>query len=321
MIHSKKEYESVSHFLSSKKQILEDSDLIVFEELYTFPCAILLYIITYGHKSLQIMHNVNKFLKRKISFNLKSIIAYLFFKIIKVKINGAIVISHSLKMYILNNKLFNKNLYYIPFADTNLHYVPIKKVDDFIRFTIPGTVNTERRNYYIFLKVFLALLEENPSQKVKLNLLGRIIKIGQEELRLIEEINNIKADTVTFCKEFIDQKMYHEELLRTNYLIGNINVNYTENMIKEVYGTSKETGVLFLMLQYNLQTLFPKQYRYSKIYKNFIIRYEDKENDLYRVISKLITSSNNQIETLSIDVHSQLVKEEIKILHKDFLSA
>lgn len=318
--HKKKADESLISFLKSKKVYFKSADLIVFEELYTFNISVLLLIIFFGHKSLQIVHNANKFLDRSVKLNLKSWIAFVFFKLIKIFIKGIVVVSLSVKEYILDNKLFKKDVYYIPFNDTRIDYCREASPKELVKFTIPGTVNTERRNYKVFLKVFLRILKENPESNVSLCLLGKIIKMGFEERELIEEINKINPNVVKVWKEFIDKETYHNELLNSDYLIGNINIDYTEHNVKEVYGQTKETGVLFLMLQYKIPTLFPENYNFSKIYTSNIITYKNTENHLYNTIFTLLEHTNDEVKTEQLSDHNAYVQHEIDKLYKTFLT-
>lgn len=319
-VHCIKEDEGLKSFLNSKKAFFKQADLIIIEELYTFHLSVLLQIIVYGHKSLQIVHNTNKFLRRNIKFNIKSVVAYIFFKIVKHYVKGIIVISQTVKEYIVENKLFNNNVYYIPFNDTSVEYTPKIDVNAPVKFTIAGTVNTERRNYKIFLKVFLRILQENPNSKLKLCLLGKIVKIENEELRLINEIKEINLEAISLWDTFIDNQTYHDELLTTQFLIGNINIEYTENNVKEIYGQSKETGVLFLMLQYKIPTLFPEEYGYSKIYENQIITYKNEEEELYNSIIGLLNDPKGFLNT-DLRNHNLYVRKETHKIHKKFLSA
>jgi len=319
-LHIRKREESVASFIKSHKYIFKKSDLIIFEEHFTFHISILLQIIFYGHKSLQVVHSANKFLKRDLKFNIKSVIAYAFFKIIKSRIKGIIVISQTVKEYILNNKLFNDNVFYIPFNATKVGYRLQADSNESVKFTIPGTVNTERRNYKIFLKVFLRILRENSKAKIKLCLLGKVVKIGQEELKYINEIRKINPIAIDMWHSFIDSETYHEELLTSQFLIGNINIDYTENNIKEVYGQSKETGVLFLMMQYKIPTLFPEEYKYSNIYKSTILPYKNTQEDLYNTIFALTTSIDRiNIKAFGAKEHDLYVEKEVLRIHKKFL--
>lgn len=320
-VHYCKDDKQLRYFFKHNKALFKHADLIIFEELYTFHLTTLTKIITYGHKSLQIIHNSNKFLNRKLKLNLKSIIAYVFFKKIKNSVAGIIVISQTIKEYITKQKLFNSNnVFYIPFNDTTKEYTSRIGANNKIKFTIPGTVNTERRNYKIFLVVFLKILQGNPGAKIKLCLLGKIIKLGREEQELINELKKINPEVIDTWHEFIDDKTYHEELLTTNYLIGNINTNYVENNVKEVYGISKETGVLFLMLQYKLPTLFPTDYFYSKLYESYIINYKNNADSLHNTIFELLKTNTNKKE-IKLDTHNDYVKKEIEKIYNIFLSA
>ncbi|WP_405294423.1 hypothetical protein [Algibacter sp. Ld11] len=318
-LHVKTEKESLFSFMKLKKNLFAKSDLIISEELYSFHFSVLLLVVRYGFKSIQVVHNANKFLNRKLEVNSRSFIAFVFFKIIKIRVKGILVISQTVKEYILKNKLFDNQVYYIPFNDTDLGYIAKDNSQGRIKFTIPGTVNSERRDYKMFLKVFLKIIKEYPSFELNLCLLGKIIKIDKEERDLISEIQKLDFESISFWNEFIENEIFHKEVVKTSFLIGNININYTENNVKEVYGKSKETGVLFLMLKYNKPTLFPKEYNYSELYENHIIPYANKEEDLYNCMVKLIKSPR-ELSKINNIKHNTYVNAEINNIKTAFLS-
>ena len=317
--HTKKKNETFLSFMISRKHIFDQADLVIIEELYTPNLAMLLPILIYGHKSLQIIHNVNKFLSRTFKLNnIKSIIAFLFFKIIKLNTKGIIVISQNVKEYIIDKKLFQKSIYYIPFNDSGSEvFFQKKNSGKPIKFTIPGTVNTERRNYKIFLKVFIDILDRNPEYNLKLCFLGKTVKMDKEVQSLVEKLKELNPKAIDLWTEYIDDETYHNQLLSSNYLIGNINVEYTENNIKEVYGQSKETGVLFLMLEYKIPTLFPSEYSYSKLYEGYIINYTDTEECLSNTIIDLLKTYNSK-KNISFGEHDDYVKKEWSKIYNKF---
>lgn len=308
--HFKKKGESMLKFIRSKTSFFKSANLIIIEELYNPNFAILIPIIEYGHKCLQIIHNANKFLNRNLKPNFKSIAAFVFFKIIKLSIKGIIVISQNVKEYIIDQKLFDRNIYYIPFSDAKNNFQFQDENSDVpIKFTIPGTVNSERRNYKLFLKVFIDILENNPHYKLRLCFLGKVVKIDDEVDELINKLKQIDPEALNLWTDYIDDETYHKNLLNSHYLIGNINIDYLENDIEETYGQSKETGVLFLMLKYKIPTLFPEQYSYSKLYGDYIINYRNSKEELYDTIFKLLNSNLNEINT-SLDEHEHYVNKE-----------
>ena len=318
--HTKKNDTTTLKFIKSKIYIFKQADLIIYEELFTSNIVILILIIIYGNKSLQIIHNANKFLNRILNFNFRSIVAFIFFKIIKLNIKGIIVISQTVKEYIIDNKLFDKVVYYIPFDNSERTHLIHKKNPELpIKFTIPGTVNTERRDYKIFLKVFIDILKNNPEYKLKLCLLGKIVKIDREVHDLINKLKEIKPEAINLWTKYIDDEIYHDELLSSHFLIGNLNIEYNENNIREIYGQSKETGVLFLMLKYQIPTLFPIEYSYSKLYESYIISYINQEIYIYKTVINLLDLKNNNSKISFIEHDNYVKKEWIKI-YKNFLN-
>ena len=309
-----KKGESLIRFTLRNSKYFFKASLIVFEELYSYSFLLPLYLFVFGKKTLLSIHNVNKWLRREndSKISLKNFTIQTIIKSVK----GLIVISLSLKEYIQENKLFTKEIYYFPFIDTtNAKAINLNKNKKLIQFTIPGTINTERRDYKVFLKAILLLIQKN--HEVQLTLLGKVVRLGEEERKLILEINRKRNNTVKYWNTFIDNNTFETEILKSNFLIGNINIEYTENQVREVYGQSKETGVLFLMLKYGIPTLFPKEYRSPHLYNTLILKYENSLSGILECLQKIV---ENQIQfeysEQSLIYHEQLVNEEIVSVHK-----
>lgn len=304
-------YESKTVFLVRNFKILKEAHVLVFEEIYVFDPISIFTVLYFGKKAHITIHNANKWLKRGKACSAKDIIKQLLFKTIKKSINGIIVISQTVKEYIISNNLFNKQIYYFPFANFSgeQHLNHKANFDEPIIFTIPGTINSERRNYLLFLEVFIKLLNED-NLKFKLVLLGKVIKLGNKEQNLINEINKKSPNTVLLWRKFIDEKSFENWLLSSNYLIGNINVLYTENTVTEIYGESKETGVLFLMLRYGIPTFFPKEYKFSNVYEDCIIKYNQNPQALYETIKSTLNKPKI-IGTSVLNRHQSIINKEI----------
>lgn len=305
--------ESLTYFALRHLNLFIKSKLIVQDEIFKISFISTVLLLVFGHKSLLTIHNVNKWLNRRTN---KQIIKNLLFrfivKLILHRLLGIIVISLSLRDYIKEHNLFNKKIFYIPF--TNLETISnSKQFKDEVVFTIPGSVNSERRNYKSFLEAVLNYNKIDNLKQIKLILLGKIVNISKAEENLIKEINSTKHDTIKYWNEYIDSSTYQKELLNTDFLIGNIKLEYKENLITEKYGKTKETGVLFLMLKYQIPTLFPEEYSSSPIYRGLIIEYNEKE-----ILNKIIDLANNQQKQYyyNYDKHKDILKQEIHKLNK-----
>ena len=191
------------------------------------------------------------------------------------------------------------------FANLNFTDRPKQYMENEIVLTIPGTVNTDRRDYITFLEAIYTNVKKG--KKLKLYLLGKIVNIGKKEEDLITKINSLKKGTVKFWNSYIDNQTYEEILTKTDYLIGNILVDYKENLVSETYGQSKETGVLFLMLKYKIPTLFPSNYRTHSVYESLIIHYD------HNVLSTIDIIINQDFKKLNYNnkLHQNIVDKEI----------
>lgn len=312
----KKDNESLLKFVVKNRVYFLRSTLIVFDEIYKFNLINILTIILCGNKAILTIHNMNKWLNRNIALNIRSILGKLILTLISTRVKAYIVISLSLKKYIIDHQLTKKKLYYIPFYNAlGRSYQRQSNKNDVIVFTIPGSINTDRRNYKIFLKAFLTILESNLNAKIQLILLGKLNKIGAEENELLNRIKNISEDSIVTWNDYVGEDEFHSFMKKTDYLIGNINVEYKEHNIKEIYSETKETGVLFLMLKYGIPTLFPSQYKPHSYYEENIIYYEEDADSIVACMSRLINKPVIFKDDLT-NIHKILIEKEILRLKK-----
>ncbi|MEZ4857332.1 MAG: hypothetical protein R2781_00805 [Flavobacteriaceae bacterium] len=313
-----KKGDTVGYFLLKNIGLFRKADIIIFEELYKLSPVSVAFIMVFGKKIVLTIHNVNKWFKRGNSKTFKQKITTFIITQITKKVKGIITVSLSLKKYIEEEKLFNKAVYYIPFTKINNQKKHAKNVGEDIIFTIPGTINSDRRDYKFVLEVFYELLEKQPL-KIKLFLLGKLVKLSEYEVALILKINQIQPNTVTYWESFVSDEEFDEVLKKTNYLIGNIKLQYTENRILEEYGKSKETGILFLMLNYQIPGLFPEGYFSHEIYKELIIYYQENKSSFKEIVSILSKREEEIPPFLNFEKHENLIREEINNLNNAFV--
>lgn len=287
------------------------SKLIISEEFYSYHFFSLFLIVFFRNKSLLTIHNVNKWFNRGNKRGILNLIKDRVILLIINSVKGFIVISPSLKDYIKDNKLTKKRVFYFPFMKTSNLDVNKKHEDsNRVIFTIPGSVNAHRRNYYIFLNALLKLLNEGVSN-IKFNFLGRIVYLGDEEKKLIEEIQQVNDSTIAVWDEYVDDDTFNKTIIESSYLIGNINVNYSENLIKEYYGRSKETGVVFIMMKYQKILLMPRSYESNSLFSENIIFYEENNESVYLLLKDLM----NKQQKFNFDFynnHDILIKKQVK---------
>lgn len=280
--------ESLARFIWRLREKFHSADLIVWEELYNRQLLPFLFLLRFSKKSLLTIHNVHKWLNRpKAVFSFSNFLI----KMVVDRIKGIIVISPNLLDYIKQENLYSGLLFYVPFSlpAKNPQLLPF---DDLIRIVAPGGVNIERRKYHpylIGLKNYA--LSDKSKIKIQLVLLGKLEKLSEEELDLIKEINLLtKAEVITW-ETYLPNSTFQEEIEKSHFLLGNLKMNYNEKRVEEIYGRSKESGVLFLMIKYQKLTLLPSSYPCNEVLSDLVERYDDDpdylENQFFVDLCKL----------------------------------
>lgn len=280
--------ESLAGLIWRLREKFNSADLIVWEELYKRQLLPFLFLLRFSKKSLLTIHNVHKWLKRPTAlFSLSNFLI----KMVVNRIKGLIVISPNLFDYVQQKNLYSGLLFYVPFSLPNKS-PQLLPFDDLIRIVAPGSVNVERRNYRSYLiGLRNYALSDNSQIKIQLVLLGKIEKLSEEELDLIKQINlSTKAEVITW-ETYLTNSSFQEEIEKSHFLLGNLKMNYNEKRVGEIYGRTKESGVLFLMIKYQKPTLLPSSYPCNEVLSDLVERYDDNppylENQFFVDLCKL----------------------------------
>ena len=301
--------ETTAWFLLKNIRLFRKADIIIYEELYKVSLSSVFLVALFGKKTFLTVHNVHKWLKREKPRSLKERITSGIINFIIFKIRGIITVSLSLKNYILQEKLFHKDVYYVPFTKVSVQKREKITKGATLNFTIPGTINNDRRDYKLVLEALWELLSKD-TYPITLYLLGKVVKLSNEEKALIQKINTQKPNTIIYWETFISESVFDEILQKTHYLIGNIKLQYTENRIPEIYGKSKETGVLFLMLAHQIPTLFPEGFQTDAIYKDLILYYPDNKSGFAKKIQSVCQKENTTVLNFNFEQHKAIVEHE-----------
>lgn len=294
-----KKGENLSSYIIKHLGLFQDADLIVWEEIYHRHISLYLLLIFFGRKSLLTIHNVNKWLNRNTTIiSLSSILI----KTIISRLNGIIVISPSLRDYIVDNDFYHKEVFYIPFSIGQIQSKkPSLMAENRLRIVVPGTVNNERRDYLSILKGLRNYTNGGAKEPdIDLIFLGKIVKIGPEENHLIQEINHKTNSRVITWNDYVPDKTFQTELSSADFLLGNIKVDYNENKIPEKYGQSKESGIVYLMLKYQKRTFLPNTYACNPLFKDLVISYNDDEMYIKMNFFNMLIKQRPDVDTQRI---------------------
>lgn len=198
------------------------------------------------------------------------------------------------KFVVLSNNIANelskfideKEIQIIPFNVFNKNLLDNSSENKKLRICIPGILSQERRDYFGFIK----LLRSEPKLKylVEIDFLGGYYSYEQGP-RIFAEAEQLKKEGFkvhTYNERFIPSGRYDEELSKADVILGNMHVKINKN---NIYGKSKETGIVFLMIRNAKPGILPVSYNNIAELADSTFTYKS-ENDLKQIIWELVTS-------------------------------
>lgn len=208
--------------------ISNNSNVVIFNTAQgNFVRAICLLPFPKKIKFVGIMHNAKKFSS---SFSQK-------------------VISHRIKRYFVLNDYIKENeqlkfpelklesFYPIFFPDFNM--VDIEKPDDEIWITIPGAVESNRKDF----KGFFELISKKDAipKNIKFILLGKCKNISGQGLEVINWVKNHNIeDRIKIFTSFISDELFHSYLRRSDYIMPLLQPkqsNYNDFLMTKISGS------------------------------------------------------------------------------------
>ena len=234
------------------------------------------------------------------------------FIINKLKNDASFFIANSrnIKNFIKKNNYTSKNIYVIPFSlrRKKMEFI----YDNASNFTVvyPGSINHERRKYENFMK--LAKI----NSKDKFIVLGscRNNKVDINLYNQMKKISNIKL-----YEEYIEIDEFQKVMQNSNLLFTDLNTNYKSSYISEVYGISKDSGISYLMCEFNLPCLLNgdfnnfEELNSGSLYFNSLNEMSKKyykiKNDIeYR--KKIFNNMSHDTKKFNIEYFSEYLKKK-----------
>jgi len=311
----KKNQSSLSYLFRIIK-LLQKQDKIIIDEPFggTF-FIFLLSLLCINKNMILTIHNINKWFSPKHLFHPKYIFYLLIRKIIKNNSSAFIVISPNLKKYILKSSFTNKQVYFIPFSlPTKLDNIYTKS-DDIYRICINGSVDLIRRDYMTVIRALESILKLG-NTKIELFLLGRANINNSEVLNLIEKcdsINKIYGKKIYYWTSYVSTYEYEKIMQNTDSFLLNINVFYQRITGIEIYGITKETGIIFSALNYQKNLICVYDYTPPYELSNKIEKYVGTD-DLVKILNGLKKDNDSMMKKNSMDAFNKTYREDINQL-------
>lgn len=256
-----------------------------------------------------VVHNAKTwFDSTLLNYKLKGMIKHLIRCYWLKKANRIIVNSENMRTYIKGLKL-NKEIEVLPFSINNQD-VEENKVNNRLMIVYPGMISQLRKKYDNFL--FLA--QNFP--EIDFVLLGAA---NQKEMgkEVLEKVKNMKLDNLAYFEEYVSKEKFDDYLKKSDFLFSEINVEYRNGEISEIYGKTKDSGVSYLSIEYKLPTLLNSNFRNLDILTGSTIYFSDYEDLKEKIniirndkslIAKMKTSIDNSRKVHSIEHYAQIIK-------------
>ena len=255
------------------------------------------------------VHNANTWFNKNNIRNLKHLLKRFIVNRLRNKASFFIVNSQNMKTFVDKNHPQLKPIYALPFSlKKNINKFTNRK-NKFFTTVYPGSINHLRRNY----KNFIRLAKSNP--KDKFIILGNTKK-NKNDFYIFEKVK--KISNIKLYNRYIGIKNFNEVIKNSNLLFSDIKVNYSSSDISEVYGLSKDSGISYLMNEFNMPCLLNSDFVNFTELSNGSLYFEnyDKLYKLYNKIKKnkkylflLSKKIQNDTKGFNIKKHSQNVNK------------
>lgn len=233
--------------------------------VYLTICNYLVYLLI-SFKSINFgitVHNANTWFNKNTIKKFKHYLKRFAIQKLKTEASFFIVNSLNMKRFVDKNFYQIKPVHVLPFSlRKNLNKFHNDKYKKFTT-VFPGSINHERRKYDGFID--LALSNPKDNFVVLGDYKKNVTDIGY--YNKMKKISNIKL-----YNQYIDNKIFSKIIKKSHLLFSDIRVNYSSSFISEVYGQSKDSGISYLMNEFNLPCML------NIDFKNF---YELRNGSLY----------------------------------------
>ncbi len=275
-IKAKKENEPVASFLQSVANEKLDAAYIVtlekyYEEFIKTNFKFPLYFVVHNVGvwfSLSLRKSINDFIDgishgRNIAYLLKW--NFLFplqkKKLIKKFIAADatfVLLNDFLKNEVLNKKI-SKKVIALPFSVYHESLQERQIIKSKLRITIPGIVDSGRRDYISVLNIFEEA-KEILKDHFELELLGPLknTESNLEIIKKIESLNQKGVTVIAYKDQYIPMEEYDNKLVQADLILGNLNVTINK---QSTYGKTKESGTAFAMIRVAKPGLLPSSYQ------------------------------------------------------------
>jgi len=279
--------ESVGSFLSRIEPVCDERlDLFIAQSLYPQSGEMPAHLrFRPDCKRLLWIYNVNRWLateftlERRLVWNAHMACR----KLLLRKYDAFCVQYPPMAEYIESELSVSKPVYALP---STIYEGDATHPTDPVRFTVPGQIESKRRDYEIAMSVFEDLFDRYGSE-IALHLLGRPnAQYGQNIVDRCEALSEEGHD-ITYHREWIPRAEFDEGLRTSSVLLSPIRPLTRGREVTEKYGTTKGSGNVFDALRHATPIILPEYFQIAEMTEGSAVTYGDSD-DLRRQIEGIL---------------------------------
>ncbi len=281
--------------------------------IYLTICNFLVYLfIPLKNINLGItIHNANTWFNKSNIVKFRHYLKRLIILKLKREASFFIVNSKNMKSFIDHNYPEVKPIYILPFSlKKNVSKFNILKNKTFTTI-YPGSINHTKRKYENFIKLAILNPEDN------FVLLGNTRKTDVD-ISIYEQMK--KISNIKLYDQYIDIKNFNKVIKESHLLFSDIIVNYKSSDISEIYGKSKDSGISYLMNEFNLPCLLNSNFLNFTELRNGSLYFENFSK-MYKLYSKIKKNNKHRLslmKKIKHDTKNFTVKNYSQKLNKIF---
>lgn len=236
------------------------------------------------------LHNLNTWLKPKLSYRLTDLYNYIMVKLILNQVSSVAVLEQNLRNYIKENNLLNKPIFIFPYElwEGFFSKQPARLTQT-INFVIPGTVQQKRKDFNLVLDAFQYVAERN--HNIALTLLGSGRGSYAQDIFNRCIFLQKQGYNINFYKEFVSVSEFQKVMQESDCIIAPIQLVFAIGCNQEYYGITKSSGSVFDMIRYGKPGIFPEKFQANCDMETCTMKYRDKQH-LCELLLQLVNSKD-----------------------------
>ena len=276
-------------------------------------------------KIILLIHHVNAWFNPRIILDIKhpiktadtNLASMLIRRFIFHKFDAINVIYHPLKDHIRANTNYKKEIFTLPTSTfENVKTMKRQKEGVKLKVAIPGLIQEHRKDYSTIFPAFEILFKHH-KEEIKLYVPGLPVgRFGRQIYNKFKDMEK-KGYDVEIFDHFVPDDTFEDILIQSDIILAPIRINTrADGNIKETYGKTVGSGVVFNAIQYAKPIIVPSEFNMLPELESSTLRYKDSI-ELEQMITKLI-SNPEKLQELKKEALTNSQKFSLKNLQNYF---